>query len=100
QRSSELEQLLDAAAQVPAPVPVFDVDDPRFLTPGDIPARIDAWFAEHGGSPGGGPGARPPRTKPEYVRSIVESLAEAFASTVADAARASGHPVSAIHLAG
>ncbi|HEY1702302.1 MAG TPA: rhamnulokinase family protein [Trebonia sp.] len=92
QRSSELEQLLDAAAQVPGPVPVFDVDDPRFLTPGDIPARIDAWFASRG--------ERGPGTKPEYVRSIVESLAQAFASTVADAARLAGHRVSVIHLVG
>jgi rhamnulokinase len=100
QRSSELERLLDAAAQIPGPIPVFDGDDPRFLAPGDIPARIDAWFAEHDGSPGDGRGARPPRTKPEYVRSIVESLARAFAGTVADAARLAGHPVSVIHLVG
>src|ERR1700749_2414747 len=92
QRSSERGQLLDAAGQVPGPVPVFDVDDPRFLGPGDIPARIDAWFAEHG-APG-------PQSKPEYVRTIVESLAQAFASTVASAARLSGHPVSVIHLVG
>ena len=31
----------------PAPVPVFDVQDPRFLPPGDMPARIAAWCAEH-----------------------------------------------------
>jgi rhamnulokinase len=99
QRSSELEQLLDAAARVPGPIPVFDVDDPRFLLPGDIPARIDAWFAGHDAS-GSRPGARPPRTKPEYVRSIVESLAQAFAGTVADAARLSGHAISVIHLVG
>jgi rhamnulokinase len=92
QRSSQLEQLLDAAARVPGPVPVFDVDDPRFLAPGDIPARIDAWFASRD--------ERGPGTKPEYVRSIVESLAQAFADTVADAARLSGHPVSVIHLVG
>jgi rhamnulokinase len=92
QRSSELEQLLDAAAQMPGPVPVFDVDDPRFLTPGDIPSRIDNWFAERG--------ERGPRTRPEYVRSIVESLAQAFAGTVTDAARLAGQAVSVIHLVG
>jgi rhamnulokinase len=85
QRSSELERLLDAAAQVAGPVP-------RFLPPGDIPARIDAWFAEHD--------QKGPVTRPEYVRSIVESLAQAFAGTVADAARLSGHAVNVIHLVG
>jgi rhamnulokinase len=92
QRSSELERLLDAAPRVAGPVPVFDVDDPRFLPPGDIPARIDAWFAERD--------LKGPVTRPEYVRSIVESLAQAFAGTVADAARLSGHAVSVIHLVG
>ena len=29
------------------PVPVFDVQDPRFLPPGDMPARLEAWCAEH-----------------------------------------------------
>jgi rhamnulokinase len=92
QRSSALEELLDAAARVPGPAPVFDVDDPRFLAPGDIPSRIDAWFAEHG--------SRPPRTRPEYVRSIVESLAQAFANAVANASRLADQPVSVIHLVG
>lgn len=92
QRSGELESLLDAAAEVRGPVPLFDVDDPRFLPPGDIPARIDAWFAERG--------ERPPGSRPEYVRSIVFSLARAFGDTVAEAARLSGHAVSVIHLVG
>jgi rhamnulokinase len=92
QRSSELERLLDAAAQVPGPVPVFDVNDPRFLASGDIPVRIAEWFAERG--------EQPPQTRPEYVRSIVESLAQAFADAVADAARLSGQAVSVIHIVG
>jgi rhamnulokinase len=92
QRSSELERLLDAAAQVRGPVRVFDVNDPRFLAPGDIPARITGWFAERG--------EQSPRSRPEYVRSIIESLAQAFADTVADAARLSGQTMSVIHLVG
>ena len=84
--------LLEAAAAVPGPVPLFDVDDPRFLAPGDIPARIDAWFAERD--------AKGPRTRPEYARSIVESLAQAFAGTVAEAARLAGRTPGVIHLVG
>lgn len=92
QRSGELERLLGAAARVPGPVPVFDVNDPGFLAPGDIPSRIDGWLAAHG--------ERPLRTRPEYVRSIVDSLARAFAGTVAEASALSGQPVSVIHLVG
>lgn len=89
----DLPTLLDAAAEVPATtVPVFDVDDPRFLAPGDVPGRIDAWCAEHG--------VAAPRTRAEYTRSIVESLAEAFAVSARDAGRIGGVDVRTIHIVG
>ncbi|RKS92944.1 rhamnulokinase [Microbacterium sp. AG790] len=85
--------LLAAAAQVPASAaPVFDVDDPRFLAPGDMPARIDAWCDEHG--------MAPPRTRAAYVRAIVESLAQAFADAVATTSRLGGVDVRTVHLVG
>jgi rhamnulokinase len=86
----DLSALLAEAAEVEAPV--FDVDDPRFLPPGDMVARIDSWFAEHE-HPG-------PRTRAEYARSIVESLAQAFADAAADAARIGGVDVRTIHIVG
>ncbi|WP_022882369.1 rhamnulokinase [Gryllotalpicola ginsengisoli] len=93
QRSSTLEQLLDEARAVPASaVTVFDVDDPRFLPPGDVPGRIAEWCREHE--------VRPPAGRAEFVRSIVESLAQAFADTVREASRLSGAPVSTINLVG
>lgn len=88
----DLAALLDAAAAVTAPVAVFDVDDPRFLPPGDMPARIAAWCAEHG--------VAAPASRAEIVRSIVESLAEAFARAVRTASALSGARVDAIHLVG
>lgn len=89
----DLPTLLDAAAEVPPhTVPVFDVDDPRFLAPGDVPGRIDAWCAEHG--------VAAPRTRAEYTRSIVESLAEAFAVSARDAGRIGGVDVRTIHIVG
>lgn len=89
----DLGTLLAAAAQVPASAaPVFDVDDPRFLAPGDIPARIDAWCDEHG--------VAPPRTRAAYVRAIVESLAQAFADAVATTSRLGGVDVRTVHLVG
>ena len=89
----DLPTLLDSAAEVPASaVPVFDVNDPRFLPPGDMPARIDAWCAEHD--------VAPPRTRAEYTRSIVESLAQAFADAAATAGRLGGVDVRTIHIVG
>ncbi|WP_432561776.1 rhamnulokinase [Kineococcus sp. SYSU DK003] len=92
QRSSHLAGLLEEAAAVTGPVGIFDVNDPMFLPPGDLPARIRNWCRAHG---------EPiPQSQPEVVRSIIESLAVAFAQAVADAARLADHDVSVIHLVG
>jgi rhamnulokinase len=88
----DLTVLLTEAAAVTADVPIFDADDPTFLAPGDMPARIAAWFTQHG--------IEPPRSRPEFTRSIVESLAETFARSVWLAAELSSRTVSVIHLVG
>ena len=88
----ELTAVLAAARDVDAPVPVFDVQDPRFLPPGDMPARIEEWCAEHG--------VPAPQGRPVVVRSIVESLAQAFASAVQTAEDLSGHTVRTVHVVG
>ncbi|HEY2643205.1 MAG TPA: rhamnulokinase family protein [Galbitalea sp.] len=84
--------LLQQAALVGEPMPVFNANDARFLVPGDMPARIAEWFGERG--------IRAPQSKSEMVRSIVESLADAFAAAVATATELSGKKVSVIHLVG
>ncbi|WP_371030948.1 rhamnulokinase family protein [Pseudoclavibacter sp. JSM 162008] len=92
QRSSTLQQLLADAAQVAGDVPIFDVNDPVFMAPGDIPGRITAWLTERG--------LEAPTTPAGIVRSIVESLAQAFADAVATASNLAEHPVSVIHIVG
>jgi rhamnulokinase len=88
----ELGALIAAAAEVEGPVAVFDVNDPTFLAPGDMPARIAAHCEEHG---------LPAATsRAELVRSILESLAEAFAEAVRTAAELTGRTVRAIHIVG
>ena len=86
-----LPALLEAAGAEP-PWVVFDVQDPRFLAPGDMPARIAAWCAEHD--------VPVPTTRAAIVRSIVDSLAVAFAHAVDEASRLSGRRVDVIHDVG
>ena len=90
--SNDVEQLVREAADVEASVPVFDVDDPRFLAPGDMPARIHDWCAEHD--------MVGPAGVVETVRSILESLAAAFAASIDRAAQLSGRTVGIVHLVG
>jgi len=91
-QSIVLADLLREAAAVTAPVAVFDTDDQRFLTPGDMPSRIRAYCEENG--------LEPPRSMAEMVRSILESLADAFARGVQQASLLSGKTVREVHIVG
>lgn len=88
----DLEDLLGRAAACPPPAAVFDADDPRFVAPGDVPERIQGWYAERG--------LPAPRDRVETTRAIVESLAAGFARGVTQAAELSGVPVATVHLVG
>jgi len=90
--SPNLTDLLAEAARVTGPVTLFDVDDPGFLAPGDMPTRITDHCARNG--------LRPPGTPAELVRSIIESLAAAYARTLAAAAELSGTRISTVHIVG
>jgi rhamnulokinase len=91
-RPQDLETVLSAAAALPAGGPVIDVDDPSFLAPGPMPARIAA-VAEAAGSP-------PPTSPPEVVRCVVDSLARAYAVAARRAATLSGTDVDVLHIVG
>jgi rhamnulokinase len=88
----ELPALLAAAADANGPHTVFDVDDPAFSAPGDMPARIETYCRQHDLAVPTGP--------VELVRSIVESLADAFARTAHQAAELAGREVGVIHMVG
>ncbi|MDZ5661543.1 rhamnulokinase family protein [Nocardioides sp. S-58] len=88
----DLGALLAAAADVTGEVPLFDVQDPRFVPPGDMPARIAAWCAEHD--------VAPPVDAASLVRSVVESLAVAYADALATAASLTGRTVRQVHVVG
>jgi rhamnulokinase len=88
----QLSALLIAAAEMPAGGPVIDPDDPSFLPPGDMPARIAAACLRLD---------QPiPASRAALVRCIIDSLAAAYGRTVRDAVRLSGRSVEVVHLVG
>ena len=86
------DQLHRLASAAPAFGPLIDPDDARFLTPGDMPSRIRAICAESGQPPPGSIGA--------VTRCVLESLACAYRSAFWAISRASGQPVTEIHVVG
>jgi rhamnulokinase len=85
----ELGDVLAAAATLPPGGPRIDPDDPAFLPPGNMPARIARVVG------------RPIEDSPEVVvRCILDSLALAFAAAIEDAQRLSGQPVEVVHIVG
>ena len=88
----DLPAMLAAAGQLPAGGPIIDPDDPSFLPPGDMPARI-AEVCARLDQPA-------PRTRVALVRCILDSLADAYGRTVRDAARLSGTEPEVVHLVG
>jgi len=85
------DRLLSDAAALP-PGPVFDVDDPRLATPGDMVRKVQDVLQDGGWAP--------PRRKAALVRSILDSLAARLAATVHEAASLSGTDVRVVHLVG
>ncbi|MEV4414918.1 rhamnulokinase family protein [Catellatospora sp. NPDC049609] len=88
----DLGELLRAAAAVPGFRAVVDADDPVFLPPGDMPARIAAECVRLG--------QRPPDGPAETVRCVLDSLALAHRAALADARRLSGRDVDVVHIVG
>jgi rhamnulokinase len=68
------------------------VDEPEFLPPGDMPARIAARCRATD---------QPvPASRPAFARCILDSLAAAFARTITDVRVISGLDISVIHIVG
>lgn len=87
-----LAKLLADAARLADNGPQIDVDDPAFVAPGDMPARVAAAVAAGGGSMAATPSA--------VVRCIVDSLATAYARTVDRAGALADVDVECIHVVG
>ncbi|MEU9828153.1 rhamnulokinase [Micromonospora chersina] len=88
----DLSALIRQAAREPAFRSVVDLDDPVFLPPGDMPARIAAACRRTG--------QRSPATPAATVRCVVDSLAVAHRRAVRQAQELSGRHVDAVHIVG
>ncbi|MEU9017921.1 rhamnulokinase family protein [Actinomadura sp. NPDC048394] len=88
----DLPALLAEAADVPGLRSLIDPDDPEFLPPGDMPARIAAHCRRRGFAE--------PASRAETVRCIMDSLALAHRATLRQASRLSGQEIDVVHLVG
>ena len=91
-QAADLGKLLAESAKVPPLQVVVDPDDPVFLPPGDMPARI-AKAARRTGQ-------RPPADPPATVRCILDSLALAYRHAIGQVQELSGRVVSTVHVVG
>ncbi|MDP4508135.1 rhamnulokinase [Nonomuraea turcica] len=89
---SDLGDLLKAAAGERPFSAVVNPDEPVFLPPGDMPARIAAECRRTG--------QRPPATPAAYVRCVLESLALGHRQAIRQAVELSGRDVEVVHLVG
>ncbi|MGP4100897.1 rhamnulokinase [Nonomuraea sp. KM90] len=89
---SDLGELLAAAAGEPAFAAVVNPDEPVFMPPGDMPARIAAECRRTG--------QRPPSSPAAFVRCVLESLALGHRLAVRQAMELSGRDVEVVHLVG
>lgn len=86
------EALIDLAVAAEPFRSLFDPDDPVFLPPGDMPARIQRLCADSG---------QPvPETPGQILRSIMESLALKYRFVLDNLIAIGGQPVERIHIIG
>jgi sugar (pentulose or hexulose) kinase len=91
-RPMDLAELLAEAAGVAPLTSVVDTDDPVFLPPGDMPARLTEACRAAGGPV--------PVTPAEVARCILDSLALAYRRTIIAAQELSGRHADVIHMVG
>jgi rhamnulokinase len=90
--TSEYADLVRLAEAAPAFRSLVDPDDPRFLSPADMPTAI-ADFCRETGQP-------PPESEGQFVRCALESLALKYAVVLAWLEEISGSRADTIHVVG
>ena len=89
---TDITAVLADAASVPAGGPVVDGDDPQFLPPGDMEARIRSACERTG--------QVPPVGRATVARCVLDSLALAHRRALREAVMLTGHDVEVVHLVG
>jgi len=84
--------LIRAAARLPAPARLLDVNDPVFTNPPSMKAAIDTHLKRHK--------ARPPRDLAGYARLIFDSLGRGHAEVIAKLERLSGRKFKRVLIVG
>jgi rhamnulokinase len=87
-------QLIEASSSLAAPASQIDVDDPEFLLPGDMPARINDRLTRSGARSG------THATAPEMANVIFHSLASRYAEVVRALAKITGKRLKRIYVVG
>ncbi len=91
-RDYDWQTLADMARSAVDSPKLIDVDDPRFLPPGDMASRIREYCHEQGAELGEGDGA--------VVRCILKSLAARYSEVLATLERLSGRSFDVLHVVG
>jgi rhamnulokinase len=90
--AAALDSLLNEAAAVPSLRYVIDADDPAFVAPEGMPARIVSWLSARG--------LPLPDSRAEVVRCVLDSLALAYRRALLDAQELSGRHADVVHVVG
>jgi rhamnulokinase len=88
---SDLGVLLAQASEIESPLRI-DVNDPEFISPGDMPGKIRSQLLRRGFTPPAAPAA--------IVRVILDSLADAYAEAVVGFERVTGTPIERLNVVG
>lgn len=84
---------LDAMTEAEEPFQtVFDINDPAFFTPGNMPERIQGWLEARGRSA--------PSSVSGVLRAVTESLVVAYLEAIAELRALSGQAIEVIHIVG
>jgi len=91
-RQVDLDELTDAAADLPALRALIDIQDPGFTAPGDMPRRVGQACRQTSGITVASPA--------EITRCILDSMAVAIRHALREAVRLSSHTVDIVHIVG
>lgn len=91
-KSYSFAELASMAGDAPGLRSLFDPDDPRFATPGDMPARIRQACRDHN--------EPEPTDEGGLIRAICDSLALRYDQLIRTAAQLTGRTIKTLHIVG